>query len=134
MEFQYPGTSKPQITDINFQCSLSSRIAVIGPNGAGKSTLINVLTGELLPTSGEVYTHENCRIAYIKQHAFAHIESHLDKTPSEYIQWRFQTGEDRETMDRANRQIRQFCHDDPFFTIWHLSNLNFCTYGNTIKI
>lgn len=107
MTFQYPGTSKPQISDISFQCSLSSRIAVIGPNGAGKSTLINVLTGELLPTIGEVYTHENCRIAYIKQHAFAHIESHLDKTPSEYIQWRFQTGEDRETMDRANRQINE---------------------------
>lgn len=107
MMFQYPGTSKPQISDINFQCSLSSRIAVIGPNGAGKSTLINVLTGELLPTAGEVYTHENCRIAYIKQHAFAHIEAHLDKTPSEYIQWRFQTGEDRETMDRANRQINE---------------------------
>lgn len=107
MSFQYPGTAKPQIQDISFQCSLSSRIAVIGPNGAGKSTLINVLTGELLPTTGEVYTHENCRIAYIKQHAFAHIENHLDKTPSEYIQWRFQTGEDRETMDRANRQINE---------------------------
>ncbi|EWG83457.1 Hef3p [Saccharomyces cerevisiae R008] len=107
MTFQYPGTTKPQVSDVTFQCSLSSRIAVIGPNGAGKSTLINVLTGELLPTSGEVYTHENCRIAYIKQHAFAHIESHLDKTPSEYIQWRFQTGEDRETMDRANRQINE---------------------------
>jgi elongation factor 3 len=107
MTFQYPGTAKPQIQDINFQCSLSSRIAVIGPNGAGKSTLINVLTGELLPTSGEVYVHENCRIAYIKQHAFAHIDNHLDKTPSEYIQWRFQTGEDRETMDRANRQVTE---------------------------
>lgn len=107
MTFQYPGTTKPQISDINFQCSLSSRIAVIGPNGAGKSTLINVLTGELLPTAGEVYVHENCRIAYIKQHAFAHIDSHLDKTPSEYIQWRFQTGEDRETMDRASRQINE---------------------------
>ncbi|CAI8496229.1 unnamed protein product [Hanseniaspora opuntiae] len=107
MTFQYPGTTKPQISNISFQCSLSSRIAVIGPNGAGKSTLINVLTGELLPTEGEVYTHENCRIAYIKQHAFAHIENHLDKTPSEYIQWRFQTGEDRETMDRANRQINE---------------------------
>ena len=107
MMFQYPGTSKPQLSDINFQCSLSSRIAVIGPNGAGKSTLVNVLTGELLPNAGEVYIHENCRIAYIKQHAFAHIEAHLDKTPSEYIQWRFQTGEDRETMDRANRQINE---------------------------
>jgi elongation factor 3 len=105
VSFQYPGTPKPQISDITFQCSLGSRIAVIGPNGAGKSTLINVLTGELIPTSGDVYTHENIRIAYIKQHAFAHIDHHLEKTPSEYIQWRFQTGEDRETMDRANKIV-----------------------------
>jgi elongation factor 3 len=107
MSFQYEGTSKPQIADITFQCSLGSRIAVIGPNGAGKSTLVNVLTGELVPTSGEIYHHENIRIAYIKQHAFAHIDHHLDSTPSEYIQWRFQTGEDRETMDRANKIVTE---------------------------
>ncbi|KAF2456223.1 ABC transporter domain-containing protein [Lineolata rhizophorae] len=107
MSFQYPGTAKPQLSDISFQCSLGSRIAVIGPNGAGKSTLVNVLTGELIPTSGDVYQHENIRIAYIKQHAFAHIDHHLDKTPSEYIQWRFQTGEDRETMDRASKVITE---------------------------
>jgi elongation factor 3 len=107
MSFQYPGTSKPQLSNIKFQVSLGSRIAVIGPNGAGKSTLVNVLTGELLPTTGEIYQHENIRIAYIKQHAFAHIDHHLDKTPSEYIQWRFQTGEDRETLDRANKQVTE---------------------------
>ncbi|HEV7392981.1 MAG TPA: ATP-binding cassette domain-containing protein, partial [Burkholderiales bacterium] len=28
--------------------------AVIGPNGAGKKTLINLVTGALLPDSGEV--------------------------------------------------------------------------------
>lgn len=105
MSFQYPGSPKPQLSDITFQVSLGSRIAVIGPNGAGKSTLVNVLTGELIPTNGEVYQHENIRIAYIKQHAFAHIDHFLDKTPSEYIQWRFQTGEDRETMDRANKIV-----------------------------
>ena len=107
MKFQYAGTKKPQISDITFQVSLGSRIAVIGPNGAGKSTLVNVLTGELIPTEGEVYQHENIRIAYIKQHAFAHIDNHLDSTPSEYIQWRFQTGEDRETMDRANKIVTE---------------------------
>ncbi|KAJ5874591.1 uncharacterized protein N7529_003021 [Penicillium soppii] len=107
MSFQYPGTAKPQIHGITFQVSLGSRIAVIGANGAGKSTLVNVLTGELIPTSGEVYQHENIRIAYIKQHAFAHIDHHLDLTPSEYIQWRFQTGEDRETMDRANKIVTE---------------------------
>ncbi|KAA8646933.1 hypothetical protein EYZ11_005680 [Aspergillus tanneri] len=105
MSFQYPGTPRPQLSDISFQVSLGSRIAVIGPNGAGKSTLVNVLTGELIPTTGDVYQHENIRIAYIKQHAFAHIDNHLDSTPSEYIQWRFQTGEDRETMDRANKIV-----------------------------
>ncbi|KAN0067524.1 Armadillo-type fold [Elaphomyces granulatus] len=107
MSFQYPQTPKPQITNVTFQCSLGSRIAVIGPNGAGKSTLVNVLTGELIPTVGDVYHHENIRIAYIKQHAFAHIDNHLDKTPSEYIQWRFQTGEDRETMDRASKIVTE---------------------------
>ena len=107
MTFQYEGTPKPQLSDISFQCSLGSRIAVIGPNGAGKSTLVNVLTGELIPTTGDVYQHENIRIAYIKQHAFSHIDHHLDKTPSEYIQWRFQTGEDRETMDRANKIVTE---------------------------
>ena len=30
------------------------RVAIIGPNGAGKSTLFNLISGRLLPTSGEV--------------------------------------------------------------------------------
>jgi elongation factor 3 len=111
MRFKYEGSDKWQLQDINFQVSLGSRIAIIGPNGAGKSTLVNVLTGELTlnddGTWGEVWNHENIRIAYIKQHAFAHIDHHLEKTPSEYIQWRFQSGEDRETMDRANKKITE---------------------------
>ena len=30
------------------------RVAIIGPNGAGKSTLFNLISGRLVPTSGEV--------------------------------------------------------------------------------
>merc|ERR1712093_74654 len=33
------------------------------------------------------------RVAYVAQHAFHHIEAHLDKTPNEYIRWRYANGE-----------------------------------------
>lgn len=105
VNFQYPGTPKPQLTGITFQCSLSSRIAVIGPNGAGKSTAIKLLTGELEPASGTVWKHPNLRIAYVAQHAFHHIEKHQDVTPNQYIQWRYATGEDREELEKVARQI-----------------------------
>lgn len=47
--------------------------------GAGKSTMVKLLTGELLPDSGTCWKHPNMRVAYVAQHAFHHIESHLDK-------------------------------------------------------
>ncbi|ORE03520.1 hypothetical protein BCV72DRAFT_337915 [Rhizopus microsporus var. microsporus] len=103
VDFQYPGSSKKQLVDISMQCSLASRVAVIGPNGAGKSTLIKLLTGELEAQTGTVWKHPNLRIAYVAQHAFHHIEQHLDKTPNEYIQWRYATGEDREELDKNER-------------------------------
>ncbi|KAG2201953.1 hypothetical protein INT47_000492 [Mucor saturninus] len=103
VDFQYPGSSKKQLVDISMQCSLASRVAVIGPNGAGKSTLIKLLTGELETETGTVWKHPNLRIAYVAQHAFHHIEQHLDSTPNEYIQWRYATGEDREELDKNDR-------------------------------
>ncbi|KAI9002518.1 armadillo-type protein [Hyaloraphidium curvatum] len=107
VDFQYPGTDRKQLEDISFQCSLGSRVAIIGPNGAGKSTLVKLLVGELEANegTGTVWRHPNLRIAYVAQHAFHHIEHHLDKTPNQYIQWRYATGEDREELGKANRTI-----------------------------
>ena len=42
---------------------------------------------------------------YIAQHAFHHIEKHMDKTPNEYIRWRYQFGDDREGLDQANMKL-----------------------------
>ena len=40
--------------DVTLMVAAGSRHALIGPNGAGKTTLINLLTGFLVPTSGQV--------------------------------------------------------------------------------
>jgi branched-chain amino acid transport system ATP-binding protein len=46
------------VEGINFRLESGARHALIGPNGAGKTTFINLLTGELRPTEGEVLLKE----------------------------------------------------------------------------
>ena len=98
--FTYPGAVKAQLNNVTIQLCLASRVACVGENGAGKSTMIKLLTGELEPDegSGAVWKHPNCRVGYIAQHAFHHIEHHLEKTANEYCRWRFANGGDREQI------------------------------------
>jgi branched-chain amino acid transport system ATP-binding protein len=42
------------VREVSIECRRSEVHAVIGPNGAGKTTLINMLSGELRPSSGTV--------------------------------------------------------------------------------
>eukprot|EP00658_Telonema_sp_P-2_P005583 TRINITY_DN12090_c0_g5_i1.p1 TRINITY_DN12090_c0_g5~~TRINITY_DN12090_c0_g5_i1.p1 ORF type:complete len:1083 (+),score=438.04 TRINITY_DN12090_c0_g5_i1:61-3309(+) len=105
VSFTYPGATKQVLKDVSVKCTLNSRIAVIGPNGAGKSTAIKVLTGENLPCAGQTWKHPQMRFAYVAQHAFHHLEKHLDKTPAEYILWRYQAGFDKELAERGGTVI-----------------------------
>jgi elongation factor 3 len=105
--YTYPGASKPSLYDVSCQLSLSSRTAIIGGNGAGKSTLIKLLTGETIPTTGRVEKHPNLRIGYIKQHALEHVEMHLEKTPNQYLQWRYANGDDREVYMKQTRVLSE---------------------------
>ena len=103
--FAYPGAPKKQLENVTLRMTLGSRIAVLGRNGAGKSTLIKLLTGEMEPNEGKVWKHPNLRLAYVAQHAFHHIEEHLDNTPAEYFWWRFASGEDREANEKVTRKV-----------------------------
>ncbi|KAJ7494454.1 P-loop containing nucleoside triphosphate hydrolase protein [Mycena galericulata] len=106
--FQYPSQPVQQLYDITLQVSLSSRVAILGPNGSGKSTLVKLLIGDMEQNKGgEIWKHPNLVIGYVAQHAFHHIDNHLDKTPLEYMLWRYQTGEDLEEMSKANRIISE---------------------------
>jgi len=42
------------IRGVDLAVKAGDRIAIIGPNGAGKSTLFNLISGRLVPSSGEV--------------------------------------------------------------------------------
>ena len=44
----------PVTRDVNLTLEKGARRALIGPNGAGKTTFINLLTGVLAPTTGQV--------------------------------------------------------------------------------
>ncbi len=101
----YPGMTKPSLHDTSCAISLSSRVGVLGPNGAGKSTLIRCSPARRVPQQGKVEKHPNLRIAMMAQHAFHHLEQHLEKSAVEYIAWRYQDGHDREMTEKASRKM-----------------------------
>merc|ERR1712056_172052 len=103
--FQYPTKDKPTIMDVSLTVSQISRVAVIGANGAGKSTAIKVLVGEQKPTEGTVWKVAGMRMAYVAQHAFHHLEKHMQTTPTQYIMWRFAGNDDKESIEFKSQEL-----------------------------
>merc|ERR1711871_639825 len=97
--FTYPTKEKPTIFDVNLTVSQVSRVAVIGANGAGKSTAIKILVGEMTPQDGTIWKASGLRMAYVAQHAFHHLEKHMQETPTQYIMWRFAGNDDKESLE-----------------------------------
>lgn len=52
--FQYPGSSKEILSDVNFTIKSGENIAIVGRNGAGKTTLIKLLCGFYPVTKGKI--------------------------------------------------------------------------------
>jgi len=91
--------------NVNLTVSQVSRVAVIGANGAGKSTAIKVLVGEQKPTEGTIWKAAGLRMAYVAQHAFHHLEKHMQETPTEYIMWRFAGNDDKESLEFKTTEL-----------------------------
>ena len=65
--------SKAYIVDtilesISFNVEDGDKIGVIGLNGTGKTTLFNILSGEIVKDSGDIYIQKDIKIGYLKQH------------------------------------------------------------------
>ncbi|MBI5585985.1 MAG: ATP-binding cassette domain-containing protein, partial [Deltaproteobacteria bacterium] len=62
------GFSQPPLLDhITFQIEKGERLCLVGRNGAGKSTLLKLLSGEILPDSGEICRQQGLTVASLDQ-------------------------------------------------------------------
>ena len=56
------------LKDVNCRINTGERVGVVGPNGAGKSTLFGMVTGEIVPDSGEIVIPKDSRLGIMRQH------------------------------------------------------------------
>lgn len=56
------------IKDFSYILLRNDRIGIVGPNGAGKSTLMDIISGNLQPTSGVITVGKTVKIGYFAQH------------------------------------------------------------------
>ena len=52
--FEYPGSERPVLKDVNLHIRPGESLALVGENGSGKTTLIKLLTRLYQPTQGEI--------------------------------------------------------------------------------
>ena len=67
LTFAYPGAERPVIADFTATVLRGERIGILGVNCAGKTTLLNLLTGRLAPTAGEVVLGTNVELSFFDQ-------------------------------------------------------------------
>ena len=67
-------SAKPLFENISVKFSDGNRYGLIGANGCGKSTFMNILSGELDPSSGNVSISPNDRVGKLNQDQFAFEE------------------------------------------------------------
>src|SRR6202790_923871 len=58
---------KPLLDDADLQIRRGERVCLLGRNGEGKSSLLQLITGHIVPDSGEVWVRPGARVASLAQ-------------------------------------------------------------------
>ncbi|XP_074710296.1 ATP-binding cassette sub-family F member 1 isoform X1 [Strix uralensis] len=83
VDFGYEG-QELLFRNLDFGIDMESRVCIVGPNGVGKSTLLQLLTGQLTPTRGQMRKNHRLKIGFFNQQAAEQLR--LEETAAEYLQ------------------------------------------------
>ncbi len=73
---------RPCLRDFSYSFKEGEKIGILGPNGVGKTTLLNLISGRLVPDSGEIDAGVNTAFGYFDQHS---QDLDLDDTVLEHV-------------------------------------------------
>ncbi|MEA2060893.1 MAG: ABC transporter ATP-binding protein, partial [Thermodesulfobacteriota bacterium] len=54
IDYQYPGSSRKVLDNLNLKFNRSDRMGIMAPNGSGKTTLFHIIMGLLKPAAGNI--------------------------------------------------------------------------------
>ncbi len=95
--------------DLSFSLNADDRIGLVGPNGIGKTTLFEIITGHVLPESGQVLKSKSCSVSYLRQE----LDEELQQTLMEFvIGARPDLQAARDEIDRLGQELERNPEDE----------------------
>ncbi|OGI19059.1 MAG: ABC transporter ATP-binding protein [Candidatus Melainabacteria bacterium RIFCSPHIGHO2_02_FULL_34_12] len=96
--------------NVNIRFTDDNCYGIIGANGAGKSTFLQILSGEISPSTGSVIKGPNDRIAVLKQNHFEYDDFHVIKTVFMGHQELYKVMEEKEAL--YEKSPEEFTEED----------------------